>query len=109
MAFSLGTVCSVEARNEMPRNMMPRQVPITMRVERAFFHSGFLNAGHAVGDGLDAGHRGAAGGEGVQHQEHGRRHRHRAALGTGDRDVAGGDRRVVQAGDDALGDADARS
>ena len=34
-----------DARNEMPRNMIPRQVPMTISVERAFFHSGFLNAG----------------------------------------------------------------
>src|SRR3954451_13923352 len=29
----------------MPMNMMPRQTPITMSVDRAFFHSGGLNAG----------------------------------------------------------------
>ena len=36
-------------------------------VVRAFFHAGSRNAGHAVGDGLDAGDRGAAGRERVEH------------------------------------------
>ena len=39
------------------------------RVWRAFFHAGSLERGHAVGDGLDAGDRGAAGRERVEHAE----------------------------------------
>src|SRR3954468_22666510 len=42
---SLGSVCIDFANHEMPMNMMPRQTPMTMSVDRAFFHSGFLNAG----------------------------------------------------------------
>ena len=36
-------------------------------VMRAFFHDGLLERGHAVGDGLDAGDRCAAGRERVEH------------------------------------------
>ena len=74
--------CILTASHEMPRNMTPRQ--------RAHDHEGragvlplrLLERGHAVGDRLDAGHGGAAGGEGVEEQEHAdRRRRHRAAPG----------------------------
>ena len=67
-------------------------------VVRAFFHSGLPERGHAVGDRLDAGDRGAAGGEGVQHDEERRAHEQPAALAAeaeqallavlGDREVA---------------------
>ena len=35
----------------------------------AFFASGGLNAGHAVGDGLDAGQRDRAAGEGLEQEQ----------------------------------------
>ena len=43
--LSLGTTCIFIASHEIPMNMMPRHAPMTISVERAFFHSGFLNAG----------------------------------------------------------------
>ncbi len=45
VVFSLGTVWYFAARNEMPRNMVPRHTPMIMSVSRACFASGFLNAG----------------------------------------------------------------
>ncbi len=42
---SVGTTCIFEASHDMPRNIVPSSTPITIRVERAFFHSGGLKAG----------------------------------------------------------------
>jgi hypothetical protein len=42
---SVGTTWSRYARNDSPRNITPSRLPIHIRVVRAFFHSGGLNAG----------------------------------------------------------------
>ncbi len=48
------------ASTEMPKNVAPRIVAIHIKVWAAFFGSGLRNAGHAVGDRLDAGERDGA-------------------------------------------------
>ena len=40
-----GRTCICAARTDRPRNMKPSSVPMITSVDRAFFHSGFLNAG----------------------------------------------------------------
>ena len=42
---SVGRTCSLTVRNESPRNISPRRLPIHISVVRAFFHSTGLNAG----------------------------------------------------------------
>ena len=43
--FSNGAAWTLAARVDSPKNMMPRKVPMTTRVLRAFFQAGSLKAG----------------------------------------------------------------
>ena len=52
---------------DSPRNMTPRREPMMTSVVAGVLPLRLLERGHAVGDRLDAGDRGAAGGERVQH------------------------------------------
>src|SRR4051812_41951147 len=78
-----GTAWTWEASTDRPRNMKPSVTPMTTRVDRALRHAGSLKAGTPLGDGLDAGHRRATGGEGVQDDEQGRPVEHAAPGRTG--------------------------
>ena len=75
---STGTTPKACARAEMPRNSTMRMPPSASSTRRAVWASGGPEGGHAVGDGLDPGHRGAPGREGPEDQEGGQ---HLAAAG----------------------------
>ena len=76
-------------RNESPRNITPRRLPIHIRVVRAFFHSGGLNAGTPFETASTPVTAGTARREGVQDQEDGH--------GAGQPRHVGRDRERVQA------------
>ena len=57
------------ANSVSPMNRMPSRIDIAVIVFAAFFASGGLNAGHAVGDGLDAGQRDRPAGERLEQEQ----------------------------------------
>ena len=62
--------CDMRASAVTPANIVTASTPSSSSVVAAFLLLGFLNAGHAVADRLDAGERRAARGERPQHEEH---------------------------------------
>ena len=66
---------SAAASTDRPRNMTPSPMPMMHQRLAGVAPRRLLERRDAVGDGLDAGDRGAAGGERVQHDEQRRAHR----------------------------------
>ena len=64
-----GTMAKAWATIVIPMKITPSRMAIVIIVLAAFFASGFLNAGHAVGDRLDAGQGDRPAGERPQEQE----------------------------------------
>ncbi|MCK7481527.1 MAG: hypothetical protein M0C28_33380 [Candidatus Moduliflexus flocculans] len=69
VSASEGTAPIWPARNEMPRKSVPRMTRHPDQRDAGVAAARLLEGGDAVRDGLDAGQRRGAAGEGVQEQE----------------------------------------